>query len=84
MKGCSHLPDICNPRGNITYDSRGRNTVVKYHKANDTETLKTAYTYGINDQVMLMQEYEKNSVIPLQFCLTRTIFTVLKKENDHS
>ena len=35
----------------FTYDSKGRNTVVKYHKADGTEALlKTAYTYDANDQ----------------------------------
>ena len=44
----------------FTYDSKGRNTVIKYHQAYGTETLKTAYTYDVNDQVTLMEDYENN------------------------
>ena len=35
--------------------------MVKYHKADGTETLKTAYTYDVNDQVTLMEDYEKKN-----------------------
>ena len=45
----------------FTYDSKGRNTVVKYHKVDGTETLKTAYTYDVNDQVTLMEDYQKKN-----------------------
>ena len=31
--------------------------MVKYHKADGTETLKIAYTYDINDQVTLMEDF---------------------------
>ena len=33
---------------------------IQYHQAYGTETLKTAYTYDVNDQVTLMEDYENN------------------------
>ena len=44
-------------RTTFTYDSKGRNTVVKYHKADGTETLKTAYTCDDQGRVSTIRDH---------------------------
>ena len=67
-----------------TYDSKGRNTVVKYHKADGTETLKTAYTYDVNDQVTLMEDYEKKNGSWELYRSTKYTYDALKRMSSYT
>ncbi len=68
----------------FTYDSKGRNTVVKYHKADGTETLKTAYTYDVNDQVTLMEDFEKKNGSWELYRSTKYTYDALKRMSSYT
>ena len=58
--------------------------MVKYHKADGTETLKTAYTYDVNDQVTLMEDYEKKNGSWELYRSTKYTYDALKRMSSYT
>ena len=58
--------------------------MVKYHKADGTETLKTAYTYDVNDQVTLMEDYEKKNSSWELYRSTKYTYDALKRMSSYT
>ena len=53
-------------------------------KADGTETLKTAYTYDINDQVTLMEDYEKKNGSWKLYRSTKYTYDALKRMSSYT
>ena len=53
-------------------------------KADGTETLKIAYTYDINDQVTLMEDYEKNGGSWELYRSTKYTYAALKRMSSYT
>ncbi len=58
--------------------------MVKYHKADGTETLKTAYTYDVNDQVTLMEDFEKKNGSWELYRSTKYTYDALKRMSSYT
>ena len=58
--------------------------MVKYHKADGIETLKTAYTYDVNDQVTLMEDYDKKNGSWELYRSTKYTYDALKRMSSYT
>ena len=58
--------------------------MVKYMKADGTETLKTVYTYDVNDQVSLMEDYEKKNGSWKLYRSTKYTYDELKRLSSYT